>query len=185
MDRTVKTRKQDKTTWKLCDSDRVCSYHFVDGETTVTHSFPELNLDYEKQIPEPRREIVKHPVPPKKAKKHIAEETVHTSPPFITPPRANQYQHPEFPPKHWYYLLPCRQELWQLRLKGHINTKISEKIKYLVGQNKKSNTRKISFTWRLIKSDQIMNFFTGLGTIKLFNSLFELNNEPYTKDMVY
>ena len=29
-----------------------------------------------------------------------------------------------------------------------------------------------------------MNFFTGLGTIKLFNSLFELI-EPYTKYMIY
>ena len=29
-----------------------------------------------------------------------------------------------------------------------------------------------------------MNFFTGLGIIKLFNSLFELI-DPYTKDMVY
>ena len=29
-----------------------------------------------------------------------------------------------------------------------------------------------------------MNFFTALGTIKLFNSLFELI-EPCTNDMVY
>ena len=29
-----------------------------------------------------------------------------------------------------------------------------------------------------------MNFFTGLGIIKLFNSLFELI-DPYTKGMVY
>ena len=62
--------------------------------------------------------------------------------------------------------------------------KYQKKIKYLVGQNRKLNTRKTPFTWRLIKSDHKISFFIGLGTIKLFNSLFELI-EPYTKDMVY
>ena len=57
-------------------------------------------------------------------------------------------------------------------------------MKYLVAQNRKLNTRKTPFTQRPIKSDHKMNFFTGLGTIKLFNSLFQLI-EPCTNDMVY
>ena len=51
---------------------------FVDGEPTVTHPFPELNLSYENHIPQPRSEIVKHSVPPKKGKKHITAETIQT-----------------------------------------------------------------------------------------------------------
>ena len=49
---------------------------FVDGEPTGTHPLPELKLVDEKL--QPRREIVKHHVPPKKTKKHITEETVRT-----------------------------------------------------------------------------------------------------------
>ena len=86
----LRWENKDKTTWKPCDSDRVCSDHFVDGEPTVTYPFPELKLGYEKQIPQPRRKIFKHPALPKKAKKHIAAETVQTSSPFRTPPRENQ-----------------------------------------------------------------------------------------------
>ena len=68
----------------------MCSDNFVDGEATVIHPFPELKLGYEKQIPQPRRKIFKHSVPPKKAKKHIAAKTVQTSSPFRTPARENQ-----------------------------------------------------------------------------------------------
>ena len=88
----------------------MCSDHFVDGEATVTHPFPELKLGYEKQIPQPKKKIFKHPVPPKKAKKHIAAETVQTSSPFRTPARENQEQHPEFPSEHQYCLLPGREK---------------------------------------------------------------------------
>ena len=65
------------------------------GWATRTECFLDdhLKLGYEKQIPQPRRKIFKHPVPPKKAKKHIAVETVQTSSPFRTPPRENQEQH--------------------------------------------------------------------------------------------
>ena len=52
----LREENKDKTTWKPCDSDRVCSIHFVDCEPTVTHPFPELKLGYEKQIPQRRRD---------------------------------------------------------------------------------------------------------------------------------
>ena len=106
----LRRENKDKTTWKPCDSDRVCSDHFVDGEPTVTYPFPELKLGYEKQIPQPRRKIFKHPALPKKAKKHIAAETVQTSSPFRTPPRENQEQHSEFPLEHQYCLLLGREK---------------------------------------------------------------------------
>ena len=83
----LRRENRDKTTWKPCDNDRVCSDHFFDGEPTVSHPFPELKLSYEKQIPQPRRQIFEHPGPPKKARKHIIAETVQTSSPFRTPPR--------------------------------------------------------------------------------------------------
>ena len=86
------------------------SDHFVDGEPTVTQLFPQLKLNYENQIPKPRKEIMKHPVLPKNAKKHVTEETVQTSPPIRTPPRKNLQHHPELPLKHQYWLLPGREK---------------------------------------------------------------------------
>ena len=86
------------------------SDHFVDGEPAVTQLFPLLKLNYEKQIPKPRKEIIKHPVLPKNAKKHVTEETGQTSPPIRTPPRKNQQHHPELPLKHQHWLLPGREK---------------------------------------------------------------------------
>ena len=104
-------------------------------------------------------ELVKLPVPPKKTKKHIAEETAQTSPPFRTPLRKNQEQHPEFPPENQYFLLPGREKCGGCICKGLLIQKYQKKkIKYLVEQNRKPNTRKTPFTWRLIKCDQ-NNFF--------------------------
>ena len=57
-----------------------------------------------------RREIVKHHVPPKKAKKHITEESCQTSPPFVIPPRENQEQYLGFLLKHQQCLLPGREK---------------------------------------------------------------------------
>ena len=65
----------------------MCSDHFVDGKPTVTHSFPELKLGYEKQIP------------------GIAAETAQTTSPYRTPPHENQEQHPEFPSEHQYLFI--------------------------------------------------------------------------------
>ena len=59
---------------------------------------------------QPRRALVKNPVPPKKAKKYIASETAQTSPPLGIPPLENQGQHPRFPTEHHYSLLTEREK---------------------------------------------------------------------------
>ena len=80
--------------------------------------------------------------------------------------------------------MPGREKCGGCVCKDILRQKYLRKIKYLVGQNRKLNTAKNPFPWRLSKSDHKVNFFAGLGTIKLFNSLFELI-EPYTRDMGY
>ena len=59
---------------------------------------------------QPRRELVKHPVPLKKAKKYIASETAQTSPPLGIPLLENQGQHSRFPTEHHYSLLTEREK---------------------------------------------------------------------------
>ena len=111
----LRRENKDKTTWKPCNSDRVCSDHFVDGEPTVTHPFPELKLGYKKQIPQPRRKIFKHPFPLKEAKKHRCRNRSNISiyNPTRRKPRAT---HPEFPSEHQYCLSPGREKMRRLRL---------------------------------------------------------------------
>ena len=80
----LRQENKNKITSKPWYSNTIFSNHFVEGEPTVTHPLVEIKLDYEKQIPQPKMMIVKHLVPPKKAKKHNTEETVQTSPPLRT-----------------------------------------------------------------------------------------------------
>ena len=80
-----------------------------------------------KKKTQPKRELVKLPVPPKKTKKQIAEETAQTSPPFRTPPRKNQEQHPEFPPENQYFLLPSREKCGGCICKGLLIQKHQKK----------------------------------------------------------
>ena len=63
-----------KTPWKPHDSDSVWSKHFTDGEPNVAHCFLELKLIHEKKVSWIRRQIIKHPIPPKKNGKYVAEE---------------------------------------------------------------------------------------------------------------
>ena len=109
---------------------------------------------------QPRREAVKNPVPPKKAKKYIASETAQASPPIGIPLLENQGQHPRFPTEHHYSLLTEREKCGSCVYKDMLIQKYQKK-KILVGLNRKLNIRKTPFTWRLIKSDHKINFLLG------------------------
>lgn len=64
---------RDKSEWKPCASDRVCSKHFFDGEPSVTHPNPSLKMGYELPQKKSRRVIFRHPPPPPKLKKKEVE----------------------------------------------------------------------------------------------------------------
>ena len=48
---------KDNITWKPCDSDTACKYHFADGESTVSHRYLELKVGYKEKILQARREM--------------------------------------------------------------------------------------------------------------------------------
>ena len=102
----LRWENKGKTTWKPCDSDRVCSDHFVDGCTPI----PRIKTWLWKTDTATEKKDIQGPHSTKKAKKHIAAETVQTSSPFRTPTRENQEQHPEFPSEHQYCLLPGHEK---------------------------------------------------------------------------
>ena len=54
-----------KSEWKPCNSDRVCSKHVVDGEPTNANPDPTLHMGYDIPQKKSRRELFRHPVPPR------------------------------------------------------------------------------------------------------------------------
>ena len=97
----------------------------VNSELTATHIFVALELGYEKKNATEKR-VNQAPRSPK-TKKHIAEKTAKTSPPFRTPPRKNEEQHPEFPPENQYFLLPSREKCGGCICKGLLIQKYQKK----------------------------------------------------------
>ena len=67
----LKRVKADKSEWKPCGNDRVCSEHFVDGIPTVENPNPTLKLGYDLNKAKPRRTLFKEPIP-KKTKKTLS-----------------------------------------------------------------------------------------------------------------
>ena len=63
----LKRINQDKSEWKPCRSNRVCSEHFVDGIPTPAHPDPSLKMGYDvpSSSKKSRRKLIRHLVPPK------------------------------------------------------------------------------------------------------------------------
>ena len=57
----------DRSVWEPCQSDRVCSVHFVDGVPTEQNPYPTLQLGYEVTV-STRRKIIYHAYTPKRKK---------------------------------------------------------------------------------------------------------------------
>ena len=62
---------KDKSAWKPCSNDRVCSKHFVDGVPTVAHPDPSLHMGYDLPQKKSKRELFRQPMPPKSKPKIV------------------------------------------------------------------------------------------------------------------
>ena len=64
---------KDKSDWKPCNNDRVCSEHFVDGEPTNANPDPSIHMGYDLPQKKSRRELFSSStvkVKPQKAEKY-------------------------------------------------------------------------------------------------------------------
>ena len=195
----LKRQNADKSSWKPCASDRVCSEHFVDQIPTVENPDPTINLGYEIYVPSSRRELFRHAVPHKKRK--IDQENQPACSSSITTPQfvrstivpVSSQQQPSFTPivsDHSY----CKEsEDQQCPACCDKNNLIKSLTKQLAAVNlendklKKKKLRKIPdspFTWRKIKSDAKMNFYTGISNIIVFHVIFDLI-KPYLSTVQY
>ena len=57
----LKRETTSKSKWEPCNSDRVCSHHFIDGQPSANNPYPTINMGYENKNDKskPRRIIKK------------------------------------------------------------------------------------------------------------------------------
>ena len=70
----LKRVNKDKSAWKPCSSDRVCSEHLVDGVPTTANPDPTLKLGYDKPVKKTRRSLFRAPSLPKQKAAACADE---------------------------------------------------------------------------------------------------------------
>ena len=71
--RLLRRETSSKSKWEPCDSDRVCSIHFIDGEPTNDNPNPSLKLGYDHELKERRRPLIRKSNQPLKSKKRKLE----------------------------------------------------------------------------------------------------------------
>ena len=163
--------------------DRVCSLHFADGQPTLVNPIPSLNLGYHVKAIKPRR-IVKHAPPyptlSKKQKLDMKEQATQNETELI----------PDAVVEHFCCIKPGMSECISKR---NLIVSMADKLKSMTLQMKKLKlacppvnlvNNWTPMTWRKIKTDRKMNFYTGIATIKLFHAVFLLI-KPYLHTIIY
>ena len=177
-----------KSEWKPCNSDRVCSKHFVDGEPTNAKPDPTLHMGYDLPQKKSRRELFRHPVPPrvknqkpetlnKEQQEQPMEVDMEDS--FLSPPPPSSSHHSSsvFFDHSYVSSTPHSISCLKCNDKSTLIDSLVNKVNKLSLQIKKAKREKLlhsSFTWRKIKTDAKINFYTGISSISLFNVLFTL-----------
>ena len=172
--------------WLPTESDRVCSLHFADGQPILANPIPSLNLGYDVKAIKPRR-IVKHAPPyptlSKKQKLDMKEQATQNETELI----------PDAVVEHFCCIKPGMSECSGCISKRNLIVSMADKLKSMTLQMKKLKLActPINFvnnwtpmTWRKIKTDRKMNFYTGIATIQLFHAVFLLI-KPYLHTITY
>ncbi|XP_057310236.1 uncharacterized protein LOC130648217 [Hydractinia symbiolongicarpus] len=203
----IKREGHNKSKWTPAGSDRVCSFHFADGVPTAANPDPTLNMGYELLQKRPRRELFRSGVVPNCKKKKLLNEEVDEA--VVNdnvdnvvndnvnvddnvnnelPCQSSSFFSPVS--EHSYFSSSLTQQCEGCSYKKNVIDSLVSKINMLTLQVKTANrvkvfnTKKSVFTWRKIKTDQKMNFYTGIVSIAMFESVFQLLN-PYLSKIRY
>ena len=181
----LKRETAKKKHWKPGQSDMVCSDHFVDGLPTVENPDPTLNLGYEapkkkvrsqlvRYYPEKIQETVESPLPPIRVTNILQKDTIDVR------EKCDQCTCKEANEKAFF----LEQEVVGSQKLKEENSKLKKKIQTLsrLVISKKKQVK--PFSYRQIKSDAKMKFYTGIQTIAMFNVIFNLI-KPCLSSMVY
>ncbi|XP_057290859.1 uncharacterized protein LOC130613547 [Hydractinia symbiolongicarpus] len=181
----------DKSDWVPKQSDRVCSVHFVDGTPSQKYPDPTLELGYDTPVTKkPRRELFRHSL----EKSSLDSENVPSNEAQEEEPccsnisDASGFFSPTIPDHSYTISSPPTCE--SCKDKSEMIKSLVSKVNSLTVQVKKYRgkafeiVKNTTMTWRIIKSDSKMNYYTGLSSIMLFNTLLLLL-KPYLQQVNY
>jgi len=199
----MKRENINKTLWMPKDSDRVCSLHFLDGVPTNANPDPTLYLGYDATCKKPRRKLFREPLSSKRLKRSTSASNISSTeePPSTEEVQQqagdsydsdNDNEQPMYSPlsEHSYTKTPLTKDCNKCADKSHLINALVRKVNSLSLQVKKLKREKLfsskssHFTWRIIKTDAKMNFYTGISSIKLFDVIFQLL-QPYLTNLMY
>jgi len=204
--------KDDKKEWRPCSNDRVCSEHFVDGLPTCENPNPTLKLGYKLKQTIPRRKLFREPLIKKPRNQPASTSTnpfadIKVATPCNTGAAAAALLSPPPSPPSLSYLDLSSSSLhsehsyctftrnsikcYSCDYKDALINSYKKKLEALTKQNRLLKRGKLlneskhtPFSWKFIKTDKKMNFYTGLSTIKLFEAVYNLLS-PYFPRLCY
>ena len=179
--------EKDGSKWLPKPSDRVCSDHFIDKIPTEAHPDPTLHLGYDVPVTTPRGALFRQSC---SGRKRLFKLIVHqyqfhlwliysiSQPSSSTEPALSDYG----PVLDHSYSLPAGVQLCPGCVdKNDVIDSLSKKVSLLKIDNQQLKREKILAatsksvsSWRKIKSDAKMNFYTGLSSNQVFNTVFSL-----------
>ena len=195
-----------KESWQPAPSDRVCSIHFVDGLATDENLIPTLFLSYESKEKKSSRTLFIKPLKKnvrevgiKPATSTSQEEEVSQQAHFIdenldinmverNEPMEVIHEPVKIVPRDHSYCLPNNSSpCYDCQDKCNL-VKALEKLNKLTLENKQLKHKSImetsTFTWRKIKTNAKIKYFTGINTIAFFNKIFRII-QPFLSDIIY
>ena len=174
--RCIKRATKDKKPWNPCSSNRVCSEHFVDGIPTEKNPDPSLKMGYElPQKPTARRALLKQPLPkkPKVGSSSVKEQELET---IAGCSSSIFHEH-----VHGFTIEENDSACQSCKDKAASITMLSKEVDTLRKENEglhrkllSRKTKTATFSHCRIKTDEKMNFYTGISSIPLFNAIFSL-----------
>ena len=183
----IKRATTDGKQWVPTLYDRVCSAHFVDGRPTDENPSPTFNLGYT-QIEKKCRRVLTRPgieVEDGSQGQSSDDEFFSTTLDSSTLCSSSLFDHS-------YASFNAKEECSEcLTKQGTINS-MSAEIKRLKEDNQRLRrvnktltlTRNKPFSCSSIKTDEKMNFYTGIASIAIFQALFSIL-KPYLSDINY
>ena len=188
----LRRENKDRSAWIPGVSDRVCSAHFVDGIPTVANPDPTINMGYDVPPKNCRRTLLRiPPVEQHSIGNTISDDIDKAEPMEIEPSFVSSPASPPPSTDHSYTIVTPQTKLCQkCNDKTSLINSLVDKVNKLSIQTKRAtrdrmfNCKNSLFTWRKIKTDAKMNFYTGIQSIAMFNVLFSLLS-PYLPKLRY
>ena len=178
--KALKRENKDKIVWLPRNSDRVCSIHFIDGIPSAANVVPTLHLDCEKEAPKFRREPLRETL----QKKRLIDTTEICSNDEININCGGEITSRIIVTVHSYPKLESANVCLPYVDKSNLIKSLVKKIDTLsltVKKQKRNellNSKQNRFSWKKVNTTAKMNFYTGLSSIEVFSTVFNLI-EPY------